>query len=87
MPVSAKVFILNGFNLLLQEIFALLLVYILAPPPRRRAAAGQSEIHRYILLTGLFSFTGIAHAFTGFQMIFLFSLSLLPEAESECRVL
>ena len=25
-------------------------------------------------------------AFTGFQMIFLFSLSLLPEAESECRV-
>ena len=24
--------------------------------------------------------------FTGFQMIFLFSLSLLPEAESECRV-
>ena len=26
-------------------------------------------------------------AFTGFQMIFLFSLSLLPEAESECRVL
>ena len=25
-------------------------------------------------------------AFTGCQMIFLFSLSLLPEAESECRV-
>lgn len=25
-------------------------------------------------------------AFTGFQMIFLFLLSLLPEAESECRV-
>ena len=25
-------------------------------------------------------------AFTGSQMIFLFSLSLLPEAESECRV-
>ena len=25
-------------------------------------------------------------AFTGFQMIFLFSLSLLPEAESECRL-
>lgn len=25
-------------------------------------------------------------AFTGFQMIFLFALSLLPEAESECRV-
>ena len=25
-------------------------------------------------------------AFTGFQMIFLFSLFLLPEAESECRV-
>ena len=25
-------------------------------------------------------------AFTGFQMIFLFSLYLLPEAESECRV-
>ena len=25
-------------------------------------------------------------AFTGFQMIFLFSLSILPDAESECRV-
>lgn len=28
----------------------------------------------------------LRRAFTGFQMIFLFSLSLLPEAESECRV-